>query len=103
MNKRKRKRADNDFDYIYGIVTTGQNWHFLLYTPEGILKGSKLPYIIKFTDDALEENSKEYHKLHEDVKEVLEIVISLIKDRVLCVGEEPDRKRTKIKLYCSEK
>ncbi|GES95075.1 hypothetical protein GLOIN_2v1695250 [Rhizophagus clarus] len=33
-NKRKRKRGDNAFDYLYGIVTTGRDWHFLLYSPE---------------------------------------------------------------------
>ncbi|GES81609.1 hypothetical protein GLOIN_2v1695250 [Rhizophagus clarus] len=32
-NRRKRKRDEGDFDYIYSIVTTGQGWHFLLYTP----------------------------------------------------------------------
>ena len=96
MNKGKRKRVDNDFDYIYGIVTTGQDWHFLLYTPGTISKGNKVPYTIKFTDDALDENSKEYCTLCKEVKEVLEIIIGLIKDRASCANEEPDRKKAKI-------
>ena len=31
-NKKKGKRADDDdFDYLYGIVTLARGWHFLLY------------------------------------------------------------------------
>ena len=38
-NKRKRKRDDgDDFDYLYGIVTTARDWHF--YTPGKISQGS---------------------------------------------------------------
>ncbi|GBB99407.1 hypothetical protein RclHR1_03510001 [Rhizophagus clarus] len=62
--KRKRKRVGDYFDYIYGIVTTGQDWHFLLYTPGNILKGSKSPHIIFFTDDALVEDFEEYQTLY---------------------------------------
>jgi hypothetical protein len=48
-NKRKRKRDDgDDFDYLYGIVTTARDWHFLLYTPGKISQGSKLPLSIEF-------------------------------------------------------
>ncbi|GBC05180.1 hypothetical protein RclHR1_06080009 [Rhizophagus clarus] len=39
-NKKKRKHGDNDFDYLYGIVTTGRDWHFLLYSPGKISKAS---------------------------------------------------------------
>ena len=72
-----------------------------MYTPRTILKGCKLPYTIKFTDDALVKNSKDYYKLCEEVKEILEIIVGLIKDRVSCVGEEPDRKKNKIDSYHS--
>ncbi|PKY25647.1 hypothetical protein RhiirB3_388930 [Rhizophagus irregularis] len=37
-NKRKRKRGDDDFDYLYGIVTTGRDWHFLLYIQSNLLR-----------------------------------------------------------------
>src|SRR5277367_4856792 len=63
-NKRKRKRdGDDDFDYLYGIVTSARDWHFLLYTPGKISQGNKLPLSIEFTDDALKEDSEEYHTL----------------------------------------
>ncbi|GES81295.1 hypothetical protein GLOIN_2v1587390 [Rhizophagus clarus] len=35
-DKRKQKRADDDFDYLYGIVTSARDWHFLLYSPGGV-------------------------------------------------------------------
>ncbi|GET55020.1 hypothetical protein GLOIN_2v1695250 [Rhizophagus irregularis DAOM 181602=DAOM 197198] len=73
-NKRKRKRGDDDFDYLYGIITTGRDWHFLLYSPA----------------------------LYNSVKEVLGIIVALLKDRA-CVEDEPDRKRVRIEGYRSKK
>jgi hypothetical protein len=99
MNKRKRKRADPDFDYIYGIVTTGQVWHFLLYTPENILKGSKSPHI--FTDDALDKDSEEYQTLCKSVQKVLSIIVGLLIDRTR--DDEPERKRTRVEGYRMKK
>jgi len=48
-NKKKRKRNDDDFNYLYGIVTT------------------------ELTDDALKTNSSEYQILRDNVKCVLEL------------------------------
>jgi len=63
-NMRERKRDDgDDFDYLYGIVTTAQNWHFLLYTPGIISQGGKLPLSIEFSEDALDKESVEYQSL----------------------------------------
>lgn len=98
MNKRKRKR---DFDYIYGIVTTGQDWHFLLYTPGSISKGSKSPHIIIFTDDALDESSEEYRTLCESVRKVLGIIVGLLMDRTC--DDEPERKRARVESYRMKK
>lgn len=36
VNKRKRKTLEDNFDYIYGIVTTATEWYFILYTTEKI-------------------------------------------------------------------
>jgi len=70
----------------------------LLYTSGAILKGSKLPHSIKFTDDALVEDSEEYQTLCKDVQKVLSIIVGLLMDRT-CADNEPDRKRTRIKDY----
>ena len=44
-NKKKRtadQAFENDyFDYIYGIVTMGTEWHFIIYTPDGIYSTSR--------------------------------------------------------------
>jgi hypothetical protein len=59
-NKRKRKwEDDDDFDYLYGIVTTARDWHFLLYTLRKISQGCKLPFSIEFSEDALNKDSVE--------------------------------------------
>jgi hypothetical protein len=43
--RKKRKRVDDDdFDYLYGIVTTARDWHFLLYS----ISQAKLPVAIEF-------------------------------------------------------
>ena len=76
-NKRKRKASEafeGDFDYLYGIVTTGKiflaldcvkngrcyllsmlatDWYFIMYTPESIYC-TKADYHIVLTEDILE-------------------------------------------------
>ena len=38
--RRKRKRGENEFDYIYGITTTGKEWKYIIFTSENkIYKG----------------------------------------------------------------
>ncbi|PKK57266.1 hypothetical protein RhiirC2_798356 [Rhizophagus irregularis] len=69
-NKRKRKWGDDDFDYLYGIVTTGRDWHFLLYSPGKISKASDTAYSIEFTKKALDSNSNSYKSLCNSVKEL---------------------------------
>jgi len=102
-NFRKRKRNDDDdFDYLYGIVTTARDWHFLLYTPGIISQGGKLPLSIEFSEDALDKESEEYQTLRNGVKKVLGVVVGLLKDRA-CAEEEPERKRVRIEGYRSKK
>ena len=98
-NKRKRKRADeDDFDYLYGIVTTARDWHFLLYSPGKISQASETPFTIKFDKKALDENSEECQALRKGVRKVLAMIVGLLKDRA-CAEKEPDRKRVKIESY----
>ena len=85
-NKRKRKCDEEYFDYLYGIVTSARDWHFLLYSPGEILQASKAPFSIEFTEESLVEDSEEYKKLRKDVRKVLGIIIGLLKDRA-CVGK----------------
>ncbi|PKY56483.1 hypothetical protein RhiirA4_549253 [Rhizophagus irregularis] len=48
---------ENDyFDYIYGIVTTGTEWHFIIYTPDGIYSISSSEHQINLTKAAVKEN-----------------------------------------------
>ncbi len=67
-NKRKRKRGDDEFDYLYGIVSSSRDWHFLLYSPGEISQASETPYTIEFNKKALEKNSEEYQVLSKGVK-----------------------------------
>ena len=98
----KRKQDDDDFDYFYGIVTTGWDWHFLLYSPGKISKASDTAYSIEFTKKALDPNSEEYQSLCKNVRKVLGIIVGLLKDRA-CAEEEPERKRVRIEGYRSKK
>ncbi|CAG8585372.1 8884_t:CDS:2, partial [Ambispora leptoticha] len=105
-NKKKRKASeafdDDDFDYLYGIVTTGRDWHFLLYSPNQISQGSKLPYTIEFTEDALKEESEEHLALRKSVKKVLGVIVALLEDRA-CVGKSPTTKRARVEGYRAKK
>ena len=53
VNRKNRKRKSGeafgeDFDYIYGIVTTASEWYFFLFTSDGISSTSKDPSIFDF-------------------------------------------------------
>ncbi|GBB98479.1 hypothetical protein RclHR1_03240004 [Rhizophagus clarus] len=97
-NKRKRKRDEDYFDYLYGVVTSARDWHFHLYSPGEILQASKAPFSIEFVEEALVENSEEYKTLRKGVKKVLGIIIGLLEDRA-CVEDKSDRKRARIEGY----
>jgi hypothetical protein len=97
-NKRKRK-ADiafgEEFDYLYGIITTATEWYFLLYSSDGISCTSKNPLYIRLSEAALTENSEEDLKLCKNVKRILEIVVGLLKGR-MDVEKSPSKKRQRI-------
>ena len=97
-NKRKRKRDEDYFDYLYGVVTSARDWHFLLYSPGEILQASKAPFSIEFVEEALVEDSEEYKKLRKDVRKVLGLIIGLLEDRA-CVEDKSNRKRARIEGY----
>ena len=89
-------------EYLYGIVTTGRDWHFLLYSPGQISKASDTALTIEFTKKALEKNSEEYHALRKNVKKVLGVVVGLLKDRA-CVEKSPAKKRARVEEYRAKK
>ena len=96
-NKKKRTadQAFNEdyFDYLYGIVTTGTEWHFIIYTPDGIYCTSGSEYQINLTKSAIKENPE---LLRNNVKRVIGIIVGLLKDRV-SVDSSPTSKRARIK------
>ena len=62
MNKKKRKvdeAFDPDYEYVYGIVSTGTDWYFILYSTEGIYNTSRTKYYrISLTEDALKDDTE---------------------------------------------
>ncbi len=103
MNRRKRKREDDDFDYLYGIVTTARDWHFLLYSPNEISQASEVPFTIEFNKKALNKESEEYQTLYNGVKKVLGMVVGMLIDRARAEEEKPEVKRARVKSYRSKK
>jgi len=66
------------------------NWYFIMYTPERIYS-MKADYHIDLTEDILEDDAK----LRQGVKEVIGVIISLLKDRVE-VDNASDREQKNI-------
>ncbi|CAG8517783.1 6909_t:CDS:2 [Dentiscutata erythropus] len=102
-NKRKRKRKSNeefmdDYDYIYGIVTTATDWYFILYTSDGISCTSKNPLNIRFTESVLREGSEEEKDVCKNVKRVMEVIVGLLKDR-MDVEREPAAKKQRVQEF----
>ena len=97
MNKKKRKvdeAFDPNYDYVYGIVSTGTDWYFILHSTEGIYSTSRTEYRISLTEDALKDDTE----LRKNVKRVLEVIVGLLKDRV-DVEKEPAMKKQRVKGY----
>ncbi|CAB4392914.1 unnamed protein product [Rhizophagus irregularis] len=71
-NTRKRKASvafDDEFDYLYGIVTTASDWYFLMYTPERIYC-SKDDYHIVLNEKIMKDDAE----LRRGVKKVMGIM-----------------------------
>ena len=105
--KRTRKNEngvdDDDFDYLYGIVTSARDWHFLLYSPGEISQASEIPVTIEFNKKALNKESEEYKLLCNGIKKVLGVVVGLLKDRACAEDNPPSKKKTRIEEYRSKK
>ncbi|CAG8534442.1 6533_t:CDS:2 [Funneliformis caledonium] len=86
MNKKKRKiddAFDPDPDYVFGIVSTGTDWYVILHSTEGIYCTSRTEYRISLT------------KMIRNVKRVLEVIVGLLKDRIVG-SEEPATKKRRV-------
>ncbi|RIA90961.1 hypothetical protein C1645_768563 [Glomus cerebriforme] len=88
-NKKKRKVSEAfESDYLYGIVTTGVDWYFILYTTEGIYCTSKTEYHISLTESVLDNDTE----LCTNLKRLMEVIVGLLKDKV-DVNESPSKKK----------
>ncbi|CAG8587122.1 11262_t:CDS:2 [Paraglomus brasilianum] len=94
-NQKKRKASDafgkSDYEYLYGIVSTGTDWYFILYTTEGIYCTSETEYHIPLAKSALKDDLD----LKKSVKKVMETIVGLLKDRVT-VEKAPDAKKRRV-------
>ena len=77
-----------------GILAT--DWYFIMYMPERIYY-MKADYHIDLTEDILNDDIK----LRQGVKEVMEVIVDLLKDRVE-VDDALDNKRARIKMFIKE-
>ncbi|RGB38810.1 hypothetical protein C1646_691570 [Rhizophagus diaphanus] len=101
MNKKKRKvddAFDPDYDYVYGIVSTGTDWYFILHSTESIYCTSRTEYRISLTEDALKDDTE----LRKNVKRVLEVIVGLLKDRAIG-SEEPTTKKRHVEEIIKKK
>jgi hypothetical protein len=103
--KRKAEEAFEEYEYVYGIVTTSEkntlanlffffpplfcitnlfynflatNWYFILHRTEAIYCTSKTEYRISLTEDALKDSTD----LRKNVKRILEVIVGLLKEGI---------------------
>ena len=76
-------------------MTTGTEWHFIIYTPDGIYSTSSSEYQINLTKSAVKENPE---LLRSNVKRVIGIIVGLLKDRA-SVDSSSSSKRTRIEKF----
>ena len=70
-------------------------WHFIIYTPDGIYCTSRSEYQINLSKSAIKDNPE---LLRSNVKRVIGIIVGLLKDRV-SVDSSPASKRARIKKF----
>ena len=68
-------------------------WHFIIYTPDGIYSTSRSEYQINLMKSAVKENPE---LLRSNVKRVIGIIMELLKDHV-SVDSSPASKKARIK------
>src|SRR6266542_244585 len=100
QTNKKKQTADQAFEndyfvYIYDIVTTGTEWHFIIYTLDGIYSTSGSEHQINLTKSTIKENSE---LLRSNIKRIIGIIIGLLKDHV-SVDSYLVRKRASIKKF----
>ncbi|RHZ59666.1 hypothetical protein Glove_362g73 [Diversispora epigaea] len=96
INKKKQTASeafDDKFDYLYGIVSSATDWHFIMYTPEKIYC-TKATYNVPLTEDILEDDTE----LRRNLKKVMEVIVGLLKDRIN-VDDSPASKRARMEKY----
>jgi len=74
------------------------DWHFILYTPEGVFSTSQTVYSIELSKASIKDDSD----LRKGVKKVLQVIVGILKDRVM-VEKEPEAKRIRIAEIKSDK
>ena len=93
-NKKKRKAddafSDDDFDYLYGIVTTGR----FCYIARTDLTRKQWPYTIEFTDEALI-GFGGISCIVQEREKGIRYIVALLKDRT-CVEKSPATKRARV-------
>ncbi|CAG8813286.1 44717_t:CDS:2, partial [Gigaspora margarita] len=80
FHSNKRQKVDsykeNYYDYIYGIMTTTNQWVFIMYTAENVHVSKS--YAINLGIEDLIDDSE----LRKEIKKVMETVVGFLKDRV---------------------
>jgi len=95
--------------FSYFITTPCEEWDALEYHEEWcaskhpINKATITLAITRQLEWLMKEGSEEEKDLCKNVKWVMKVIVGLLKDRLECVGEEPDRKKSRIEEYRSKK
>jgi hypothetical protein len=92
-NKRKRKRSDDEFDYVYGVVTTGTRWWYTIFTSErGIYTTTNLDsHFLPLSRKAVKDDAA----LRQSVKKIVSTIAWMLQDRA-GVGEDASAKRRRV-------
>lgn len=75
-----------------------REWHFIVFATDGIYCTSKSEYRINLSKTALK---KDLESMREDVKQVLGVIVGLLKDRI-SVDNSPASKKARIKKFTEE-
>ncbi|RHZ75346.1 hypothetical protein Glove_216g98 [Diversispora epigaea] len=95
FHENKKQTADqafnnNRYNFLYGIVSTSTDWHFIIFVSDGLYCTSKTDYQIDLLKSVVKEGQK---SLRDSIKQIIRIIVGLLKDRIMACDEPKSKRR----------
>ncbi|RIB08681.1 hypothetical protein C2G38_329451 [Gigaspora rosea] len=89
-NERSQKRKQNELEYVYGLVTTGEKWFLTMVTSDSRVGAVSEPICIRLSNSDIDDDA-----IKENLRALFSAVITMLSDKLESI-KEPKTKSSKI-------